>query len=172
MRAVAFLAVTLILAPLSAVAEAPLAANGPVQGGHMAVAGHARVVDGDTLEIEGVKVRLEGIDAPESDQPCLLRKPGPPEFVRCGTQATEALVAAVGGKPVVCEGGKVDFFKRLLATCYADGVDLNRWLVRNGHAVAYRKYSTRYVHAEEMSKLEKLGVWSTEFMMPWDWRKQ
>lgn len=129
--------------------------------------GHARVLDGDTVEVSGEKVRLHGIDAPERDQVCL--KGDVP--VACGREATEALRDMIDGRSVTCEGSKHDRYGRLIGVCRVDGVDLNGMMARTGHGVAYRKYSRDYVGEEAMAKAEKLGLWGSEFMMPWEWRK-
>ena len=102
-----------------------------------------RVVDADTLEVAGQKVRLQGIDAPESAQSC-RRATG--QRYRCGASATQALRTRIGTGAVVCKIEGRDRYNRALGICYtADGTDLNGWLVRQGYALAYRRYSTTYV---------------------------
>ena len=104
--------------------------------------GVASIIDGDTLEIHGKRIRLHGIDTPESRQTC-LDSAGKPW--RCGQKAALALADRVGRRTVRCEGKKHDRYKRLIAVCYQDKIDLNAWLVSEGWAVAYRKYSEDYV---------------------------
>jgi endonuclease YncB( thermonuclease family) len=130
--------------------------------------GRASVVDGDTLEIRGEKIRLHGIDAPESSQRCT--RPTGKQW-RCGQQAANALSERIGQRNVRCEGNKRDRWKRRIAVCYLGNQDLNAWLVRRGWAVAYRKYSKDYVPQEDRARQAKAGVWSGTFEMPWDWRK-
>lgn len=140
----------------------------PMAAQATALIGDARVVDGDTLAFDGfgVVVRLDGIDAPESRQKCESA-----EGVRyeCGSEATQALTRKVAAKPVRCEGDKRDRYERLLAVCYTpDGMDLNGWLVEQGHALAYRRYSERYVLQEEAAREGRRGVWAGRFVKPWD----
>ena len=132
-----------------------------------AIVGVANVIDGDTIEIHGARIRFHGIDAPESRQEC-IRADG--KSWRCGQQAAFALSDRIGRATVRCEPRDRDRYGRVVAVCFKDGEDLNRWLVRNGWAVAYRKYSTDYVADEERAKRAKLGIWSGSFEMPWDWR--
>ena len=133
--------------------------------------GDVRIVDGDTLEFEefGVKVRLDGIDVLESDQVCETAEG---ERRECGFEATKALKEKIGGKLIRCEGDKRGYWNRLLVICYTpDGVDLNGWMVEQGHALAYRRYSERYVLQEEMAREGKRGLWAGRFIKPWDWRR-
>ena len=130
--------------------------------------GRATVVDGDTLGIRDQKIRLHGIDAPESSQRC-TRPSG--EGWRCGQKAALALSEKIGQRNVRCDGKKRDRWGRLIAVCYLGSQDLNAWLVRRGWAVAYRKYSKDYVPQEARARQAKIGVWSGTFEMPWDWRK-
>ena len=128
-----------------------------------------RIVDADTLEVAGQKVRLQGIDAPESAQSCRLA--GGPRY-SCGEHATEALRTRIGPDAVTCTIEGRDRYMRALGICYAtDGTDLNGWLVRQGHALAYRRYSTTYVPQEDQAKAAQAGIWAGEFVPPWDWRR-
>ena len=128
-----------------------------------------RIVDADTLEVAGRKVRLKGIDAPESGQSC--RQAGGPRYP-CGDHATQALRTRVGPDAVTCTIEGRDRYMRALGICYAaDGADLNGWLVRQGHALAYRRYSTKYVPQEDQAKAAQVGIWAGEFVPPWDWRR-
>ena len=128
-----------------------------------------RIVDADTLDVAGQKVRLQGIDAPESGQSC--RQAGGPRYP-CGDHATQALRTRIGPDAVTCTIEGRDRYLRALGICYAaDGTDLNGWLVRQGHALAYRRYSTQYVPEEDQAKAAQAGLWEGEFMPPWDWRR-
>ncbi len=131
------------------------------------LAGRPSVIDGDTLAVHGTRVRLHGIDAPESRQTCL--RGGKPE--RCGQQSALALADRIGRRTVICEGHSKDRYGRLLAVCKAGKEDLNAWLVEAGWAVAYRKYSLDYVAQEDAARKAGRGLWGTQFVMPWDWRK-
>ena len=104
------------------------------------------ITDGDTLKIHGEKIRLDGIDAPESAQICLTsdNKPYP-----CGQNATFFLTSITDNKTVSCETSIKDRYGRHIATCFADNINLNKAMVLNGHALAYRQYSKRYIEAEK-----------------------
>jgi len=132
------------------------------------ITGKPRVVDGDTIHIGKTKIRLHGIDAPEMKQEC-YRVDGTP--YRCGEAATDALRVLIGANPVRCDGGAYDRYKRLIAVCFAGGKDLNAEMVRQGWALAYRKYSTAYVAEEADAKAQKIGLWRGQFVAPWDWRR-
>ncbi len=129
--------------------------------------GEARIIDGDTVEIGGERIRLHGLDAPESRQTCTVIG----EEWRCGESATLALVAETNGQPVTCKGKKRDRYGRLIAVCYAGNDDLNAWMVREGWAVAYRRYSKDYVDEEVEARAASRGVWRGDFMLPWKWRQ-
>ena len=103
--------------------------------------GTARVIDGDSLEINGERLRLHGIDAPESRQLC--RRDGAPW--RCGEDATRALAGMIGGRAVTCQELDRDRYGRMVVRCAVAGADLGEWLVVNGWAVAYRLYSYEYM---------------------------
>lgn len=132
------------------------------------MAGRASVVDADTLDLHGDRIRLVGVDAPEGGQKCLDARS---QFVRCGTIAANALDRFIAQSPVTCEIEGKDRYSRLLGTCSVRGVDIQEWLVMNGHAMAYRTYSTAYVPAENSARGAKSGMWAGVFVMPWDWRK-
>ena len=150
---------------------APLVLSGvllsfPVMGASD-IMGTATVIDGDTIEIHGQRIRLHGIDAPESRQGC-THLDGTPW--RCGQQASLALADHIGTATVRCEPHGHDRYRRIIAVCFKRAEDLNRWMVASGWAVAYRKYSLDYVADEKRAKRAKLGIWSGSFEMPWDWR--
>ena len=131
--------------------------------------GHPRVVDADTLTFGTERVRVEGIDAPETNQHCL---DSAGQEYPCGKVATEALKTRIGTDEVRCEGTEKDQYGRLIGWCYfADESDLNDWVVRQGHALAYRKYSEKYIGAEEEAEQARRGIWAGTFVPPWDWRK-
>ena len=133
------------------------------------VTGHPRIVDADTLAFGKERVRIEGIDAPETRQNC---RDAAGRTYACGKAATAALRARVAGEPVTCRGDEKDRYGRLIGFCFfADGASLNGWVVRQGHALAYRKYSKRYIQAEAAAKAEGLGIWAGEFVPPWKWRR-
>ena len=131
------------------------------------VAGRARVIDGDTIEVASARVRLFGVDAPESAQNCLEGTRRWP----CGEQARRALAGRIDGRSVACEERDRDRYGRIVAVCRHSGQDVNAWLVREGWAIAYRRYSTVYVDEEASARRAKRGVWRGEFVPPWDWRR-
>ncbi len=127
-----------------------------------------RVVDGDSINLGDDRHRLQGIDAPERRQHC-LRANG--SAWRCGRAATKALIEKIGERPVICHANGRDRYGRYLSVCRAGGVNLNRWMVLNGWAVAYRQYSPRFIPEEETAKRKRLGIWSGQFVTPRDWRR-
>jgi endonuclease YncB( thermonuclease family) len=131
------------------------------------ITGRASVIDGDTIEIHGTRIRLFGIDAPESDQSCTVRGK---EF-RCGQRAALALSDEIGNRVVNCEAKDRDRYGRVVAVCLAGGEDINAWMVVNGWALAYWHYSNDYVSQEEQAAKSKIGIWQGEFAPPWDWRR-
>jgi len=131
------------------------------------ITGPAKVIDGDTIKISGAKIRLLGIDAPESAQTCIAKG----KSYRCGTSATLALTRRIGGKSVSCEKRDRDRYGRIVAVCHAGGENLNAWLVSEGLALAYRRYSTDYIDQEQAAREAKRGLWRGGFVKPWQWRK-
>tara|TARA_Y100000591_G_scaffold228020_1_gene199038 strand:+ start:239 stop:772 length:534 start_codon:yes stop_codon:yes gene_type:complete len=140
------------------------------------ITGYAKVTDGDTIKINTFKIRLDGIDAPEKKQKC--KRPYLEIFTFifyedyfCGQKSTEALIKKINNQKITCKISDVDYFKRLIGECFKTKINLNAWLVSNGHAVAFRKYSKMYVSNEIIAKQEKRGIWQGKFEMPWDYRK-
>ena len=141
--------------------------------------GIPKIIDGDTVHINTKKIRLEGIDAPEMKQKC--KKP----FLKisaiigfqfnkaylCGVTSKAKLIDKIDNSKIKCISVSKDRYKRFLATCYKDKINLNKWMVRNGYAVAYKRYSKDYLRDEEYAKENKLGVWEGTFLMPEKWRK-
>lgn len=142
-----------------------LALSGPAAAER--VSGPARVVDGDTLEVSGRKVRLLGIDAPERDQPCEDAAGRP---YACGATAHEALAALTEGRRVTCEGPGEDPWGRLVARCFAEGRDVGAALVRAGRALAYERFDDAYLPQQAAAKAEGAGLWAGRFEAPWDHR--
>ena len=131
------------------------------------ISGTALVIDGDTIAISGMKVGLSGIDTPERKQTC--RKAG--ATWKCGYEAIETLREWTHTKEVRCIGDENDRYGRLIADCFVDGYNLNARLVYEGMALAYRRYSKKYVPEEDQAKAAKRGLWAGEFVAPWDWRR-
>ncbi|MBG0800472.1 thermonuclease family protein [Methylocystis sp. H4A] len=132
------------------------------------IVGRASVVDADTIEIHGQRIRLHGIDAPEKGQPCFDASG---KSYRCGQIAAMALDEFIGVSPVQCRERDVDRYGRMVADCSVRGEDIELWLVRNGHAMAYRRYSSAYIAAEQEAKNAKRGIWAGHTQAPWEWRK-
>lgn len=130
--------------------------------------GKPYVTDGDTVRISGERIRLEGIDAPETNQRC---RDATGKSYSCGLVATAALKNKIGRASITCEGATRDRYGRLLGICYLDKLDLNGWMVKNGHALAYRRYSKRYIPTEKEARETGRGLWSGEFVAPWNWRR-
>ena len=140
------------------------------------IIGLPKVIDGDSIHIKSYKIRLEGIDAPEISQKC--KKP----YLQiifftfqkdyyCGQVSKKKLIQKIGNKSVKCILLGKDRYKRYLAKCLKGTINLNKWMVRNGYAIAYRKYSKIYIPDENFAKEEKLGLWSGTFIKPEKWRK-
>ena len=130
-----------------------------------------KIVDGDTISINGEKVRLSGIDAPENSQLCLNSQK---ESYPCGIRATQKLfqlIASSQSKSVECKFSGSDNYGRLIGNCWVDGIFINSWLVRNGWALAYRKYSKEFIEEEMDARKKKSGIWSGTFIEPWKWRQ-
>ena len=133
-----------------------------------AVAGRARVVDGDSLEIGAMRIRLFGIDAPEGRQDCRDAQDRP---YRCGTQARQTLAELIGGRAVTCTpvGQSHD---RSVAVCTVEGRDLSEAQVRAGHALELRQHSKgRYAAAEREARDARRGLWAGDFERPAEWRR-
>jgi len=130
--------------------------------------GRVSVVDGDTLEMHGNRIRLHGIDAPESGQSCTDEEN---KTYRCGQLSANRMASYVSGKAVYCEILDKDRYGRLIAACSVNDVDVNQLLVSEGWALAYRQYSRDYVSAEENAKKLGLGMWRGKFVEPWNWRR-
>jgi endonuclease YncB( thermonuclease family) len=131
-----------------------------------ALAGEARVIDGDTISVGGVRYRMHGIDAPETRQVC---RRGGVDWL-CGQEAAAYLRQLVRGQDVDCRGRGADKYGRTVAVCHAGGADLNRAMVLAGLAWAYVKYSRDYAADEAEARQAGRGVWASEAIPPWEWR--
>ena len=130
--------------------------------------GVASVIDGDTIEVHGVRIRLFGIDAPESSQLC---RDADGRDYRCGQVAALALADKIGRSPVECDDRGRDRYGRTIAVCRSGSIDLNLWLVSTGNAVAYRRYAADYVDDEADARVHRRGVWQGAFVVPELWRR-
>lgn len=146
--------VAILVAPVAIAGEPPLA-------------GTAIVIDGDTLELHGERIRLNAIDAPEGAQQCYNQEG---KAYRCGQRSAFALADLIGRATLRCTPHGRDRYGRIIATCFMGGMNLNGWMVRQGWAVAFRKYGIDYVPEEDDARTNRRGLWSGTFDMPWDWR--
>lgn len=132
--------------------------------------GTASVIDGDTIEIHGQRIRLHGIDAPESKQLCLdaLGKK-----YRCGQRAALALADFIDSRqPVSCREVDRDRYGRVVAVCKAGGVDIGGWMVRQGHALDWPHFSLgAYIAVQREAQGARRGIWAGSFALPWEWRQ-
>ena len=126
-----------------------------------------KVVDGDTIYLDGEKIRFTGIDTPELKQTCI--KNG--TIDQCGLTAKKILIDKISNNSVECISEGKDQYKRTLAECFVNNESLSSYLVRSGYAFAYRKYSKKFIEDENYAKANHLGMWSMKFEYPWDFRK-
>lgn len=130
--------------------------------------GRASVIDGDTIEIRGQRIRLWGVDAPEGRQTC--ERSG--QTYRCGTEAANALDGMIAGRNVACAPrGRPDRYQRMVAVCSVGGQDIGGWMVEQGRAVDFPPYSrSAYARQQGQAQDARRGVWAGAFQMPWEWR--
>jgi endonuclease YncB( thermonuclease family) len=131
--------------------------------------GQATVIDGDTIEIHGTRIRLFGIDAPEGSQLC---RSDDSDLYRCGAKSANALADYIARRPVSCEPVGRDVYGRTVATCSVAQVDLGDWLVRGGLALDWPKYSkAKYEAAQHEAEQAKRGIWAGSYIAPWLYRR-
>ena len=159
-----------VLLPLLGLALAAAPLGGPAQA---EIAGPPKVVDGDTIEVQGAAIRLYGIDAPELGQICRIGA----HAYDCGKIARTALLDLTAGVSVTCEltppdpaGGEDSAQGGQPGRCSADGYDLSEGMAYTGWALAWRKVSKRYVAYEDRARTARRGLWKGEFVEPWAWR--
>ena len=127
-----------------------------------------KIIDGDTIILNSEKIRFYGIDTPEIKQTCTNKYR---QTYSCGVKATLELKKIIGSRKVSCIKKTKDRYKRSISICYVDGKDINSLMVKKGWALAYRKYSKKYVKDEVIAKSNKAGMWSGDFIAPWKWRR-
>jgi endonuclease YncB( thermonuclease family) len=127
-----------------------------------------KITDGDTIRINGEKIRFSGIDTPELRQTCLKQGIKTP----CGLTAKQILIDKIADNKIVCIREGKDQYKRTLAECFVNDESLSSYLVKSGYAFAYRRYSKKFIIDEDFARTNKIGMWSMEFDYPWDWRKK
>ena len=128
----------------------------------------AIIIDGDTIKIGEERIRFSGIDAPEINQTCISE--GVEVF--CGQTSKSLLVDKTSLEQVKCISEGKDQYNRTLAECFVNGESLSRYLVRQGYAFAYRKYSKKFIKDEDYAKEKKMGMWNMKFLFPWDYRRK
>jgi len=126
-----------------------------------------KIIDGDTIHINGEKIRFSGIDTPELKQTCINNK----KIIFCGLEAKNLLAKIIDNRDVNCISEGKDQYKRTLAECFVGDLSISSYLVREGYAFAYRKYSKKFILDEEFAKKNKKGLWSMKFEYPWEYRK-
>jgi len=127
-----------------------------------------RIIDGDTIHLNGKKIRFSGIDTPELKQKCI--KNGVKNS--CGITAKKLLTKLIGNNNVDCVSEGQDQYNRILAECFVNHQSLSSYLVKSGYAFAYRKYSKKFIDDEDYARTNKLGMWSMQFEYPWDFRRK
>ena len=132
------------------------------------IVGQSSVIDGDTIEVRGERIRLFGIDAPESAQMCVTMAGG---NWPCGRRASFALADHIGVRNVTCTKRGTDRWSRTIATCRVQNGDIQAWMVANGWALAFVRYSRTYASSQAQARQTKAGMWAGSFQAPWDWRK-
>ena len=132
------------------------------------IIGKAKIIDGDTIHIERNKIRLHGIDAPENNQTCTKNK----EIWNCGIESKKILENLIFANEVMCEIIDVDQYKRFVGICFVNKTNINKYMVRNGWAIAYRYYTSDFIKDEEIANKNKAGIWQGEFQEPYLFRKQ
>ena len=132
------------------------------------IIGKAKIIDGDTIHINQNKIRLHGIDAPERNQQCTYRS----KKWLCGKQSTLELKKIINNQIIKCQTLDVDKYKRYVANCYINNLNINQIMVQKGWAIAYRFYSKDYVDDENYARENKFGIWKGEFEYPYKFRKK
>ena len=127
-----------------------------------------KIIDGDTIILNSEKIRFYGIDTPEKKQKC---KDKSGLSYPCGLVATNELKKIIISGKLFCKKRTTDRYRRSISTCYVNGVDVSSLMVKNGWALAYRKYSKDYIDEENKDKEKKRGMWAGKFIAPWKWRK-
>ena len=131
------------------------------------IEGKAKIIDGDTIHIEKNKIRLHGIDAPEIDQTCTIKN----KMWHWGLESSAALKKLVLDNNISCVVSDIDKYKRYIAECFINNKNINKFMVRNGWAIAYQYYSLDFVEDENLAKKDKIGLWQGKFQEPYLYRK-
>lgn len=151
---------------VAALTLAAPAQSKPLEG--LVVQGPARAIDGDTIEVEGTRIRLHGIDAPETRQSCTSADGA---TWACGLHATAVLAAALAQAEVACTARSRDRYQRMVAVCWVGAVELGNAMVAQGMALADLRFSRAYGPVEASARMAELGLWAGSFEAPWEWRR-
>ena len=131
------------------------------------IKGKAKIIDGDTIHIEKNKIRLHGIDAPEIDQTCTIKN----KEWNCGIESSVELKKLILDNNISCVVNDIDKYNRYIAECFINNNNINKHMVRNGWAIAYRYYSLDFVEDEKLAEKDKIGLWQGKFQEPYLYRK-
>jgi endonuclease YncB( thermonuclease family) len=126
-------------------------------------------IDGDSFKAGDIEIRLYGIDAPEYRQTC-RDKSGTAQA--CGKLARDALSKLIGTRNITCTTMDRDRYGRQVSACRDGSIDINREMVRQGWAIAYRRHALEYVSAEREAKTAGRGIWAWSFEKPEDYRNR
>lgn len=132
------------------------------------IIGKPKIIDGDTIHIKNDKIRLHGIDAPETKQKCIFQK----KEWSCGKQSTIELKKLIDNQIISCTTTDIDIYKRYVAICSTNEINLNQTMVKKGWALAYRYYSNDYIIEEKYARENQLGIWKSQFEKPYVYRKK
>ena len=135
------------------------------------ISSSVKVIDGNTIILDKLKIRLQGIDAPEMNQNCVLKKNETIEQVCIGYKARNKLIKLINGKKVSCTNEGMDNHKTILSYCYVNGINLNKEMVRKGYAYSYKDYDTFFILDQLLAEYLKRGLWQERFDPPWEYRK-
>ena len=131
------------------------------------IEGKVKIIDGDTIHIEKNKIRLHGIDAPEIDQTCTIKD----KVWNCGIESSLELKKLILDNNISCVVSDIDKYNRYIAECFINNKNINKLMVRNGWAIAYRYYSLDFVEDEKLAEKDKIGLWQGQFQEPYLFRK-
>ena len=131
------------------------------------IEGKAKIIDGDTIHIDKNKIRLHGIDAPEIDQTCTIKN----KVWNCGIESSLELKKLILDNNISCVVSDIDKYNRYIAECFINNKNINKLMVRNGWAIAYRYYSLDFVEDEKLAEKDKNGLWQGKFQEPYLYRK-
>lgn len=158
----------LLTRPIAVLVALTLQASPALAFDKLPIKGQASVIDGDSIEIEGRRIRLHGIDAPDGRQSC---KDAAGKSYPCGQRAASALADKITSRTIRCNPKSTDSSGSKVAVCWLDNVNLNIWMVSQGWAIADRSGSANYMPWENEARKAKRGLWAGTFTEPSEWRR-